>query len=145
MRKLSSFLAALVAGLFFIGCGFVQDKKDAEVVLARHFQALTTNGVSVALADYDAQFFQKNSKEDWTKALNNLNRKLGTYESHSITRWNVFKKAGTAGNGSTVSIECSVKYAKHTATEKFVLFKGIADTDFKIKEHEINSTALLTE
>ena len=134
-------LASVLSG----GCGFTQGKKDAEAVLARHFQTIATNGFDTAMADYGATFFQKTTKDEWTKALTKLSSKLGTYQSHTVTGWRVFKNAGLTGAGTTVSIQCQVTYSKHSATESFMLFKGVSDSDFKILGHNINSTALLTE
>ena len=134
-------LASVLSG----GCGFTQGKKDAEAVLARHFQTIATNGFDTAMADYGATFFQKTTKEEWTKALTKLSSKLGTYQSHTLTGWRVFKNAGMTGAGTTVSLQCQVTYSKHSATESFMLFKGVSDSDFKILGHNINSTALLTE
>jgi len=134
-------LASVLSG----GCGFTQGKKDAEAVLARHFQTIATNGFDTAMADYGATFFQKTTKEEWTKALTKLSSKLGTYQSHTLTGWRVFKNAGMTGAGTTVSLQCQVTYSKHSATESFMLFKGVSDSDYKILGHNFNSTALLTE
>jgi len=133
--------AALLAG----GCGFTQGKKDAEAVLIRHFQAIATNGFDTAMADYGTSFFQKTTKDEWTKALTGMSRKLGTYQSHTVTGWRMFKKAGTTGAGTTVSLQCQVTYSKHKATESFSLFKGVLDSEYKIVGHQINSTALMIE
>ena len=136
----STLLLALLGG-----CGFLQGKKDAEALLVRHFQALSTNGVATALADYGPAFFQTTPKEQWTKALTRLSEKLGAYQSHKITSWNVHKGAGMGGAGTTVKIQCDVAYAKHPAKENFTLFKGVGDSEFKITGHNINSVGLLTE
>ena len=133
--------ASLLSG----GCGFTQGKKDAEAVLTRHFQTIATNGFDTAMADYGRQFFQKTTKDEWTKALTKLSGKLGTYQSYTVTNWRVFKNASTSGAGTTVSLQCQVTYSKHPATESFTLFKGVGDSDYKIVGHNINSTALLTE
>jgi hypothetical protein len=138
-------LFAAVSLLLFGGCGFTQGKKDAEAVLARHFQTIATNGFDTALTDYGAPFFQKTTKDEWKKALTKLNDKLGTYQGHTVTGWRVFKNAGTTGSGTTVSLQCQVSYSKHPATESFTLFKGVGDSEYKIVGHQINSTALLTE
>ena len=141
------FAVALVAAtsLLIGGCGFTQGKKDAEAVLTRHFQTIATNGFDTAMADYGTQFFQKTTKDQWAKALTKLSDKLGSYQSHTVTGWRMFKKAGTTGAGTTASLQCQVTYSKHTATESFTLFKGVGDSDYKILGHNINSTALLTE
>ena len=134
-----------VACLLLSGCGFTQGKKDAEAVLTRHFQTIATNGFDTAMTDYGTQFFQNTTKDEWTKALAGMNRKLGAYQSHTVTGWRIFKKAGTSGAGTTVSLQCQVTYSKHTATESFTLFKGVTESDYKIVGHQINSTALMTE
>jgi len=144
--KILTIVTALVlVSLMLGGCGFTQGKKDAEAVLARHFQTIGTNGFDTSMADYGPQFFQKTTKEEWTKALTKLSSKLGTYQSHTVTGWRVFKNAGTGGAGTSVSLQCQVNYSKHPATESFILFKGITDSSYKIIGHNINSTALLTE
>src|SRR5258706_4034460 len=142
-----SFAVALfvATSLLVGGCGFTQGKKDAEAVLTRHFQTIATNGFDTAMADYGSQFFQKTTKDEWTKALTKLNGKLGTYQSHTVTGWRVFKNAGTSGAGTTVSLQCQGTYSNHTATESFTFFKGVSDSDYRIVGHNINSTALLTE
>lgn len=134
-----------LASLMLGGCGLVHSKEDAEKVLARHYHSIATNGFSVAMDDYGAQFFQKTSKAEWTKALEKISKKLGTYQSHMVTSWNATENAGTLGAGVTVKLQCDVTYSKHAATETFTLFKGIGDSDYKILGHYINSTALLTE
>jgi hypothetical protein len=141
------FAAALFAAVSLLlgGCGLTQGKKDAEAVLTRHFQTITTNGFETAISDYGTQFFQKTTKDEWTKALAGMSRKLGTYQSHTVTSWRTFTKAGTSGAGTTVSLQCQVTYSKHPATESFTLFKGVGHSDYKIIGHQINSTALMTE
>jgi hypothetical protein len=114
-------------------------------VLTRHFQTIATNGFESALVDYGPEFFQKTTKDEWKKALTKLSDKLGTYQSHTVTGWHVFKNASAIGAGTTVSLQCQVTYSKHPATESFALFKGLGDSDYKIVGHQINSTALLTE
>src|SRR5713226_4265770 len=94
------------------GCGFTQSKQDAEKVLARHFQAVATNGYDSAMGDYGAPFFQKTTKDEWSKTLARLSGKLGAFQSYSVGGWQVFKNAGTFGAGTTVSLKCQVIYAK---------------------------------
>ncbi len=127
------------------GCGFQQSKQDAEKVLARHFQAVATNGYDSAMGDYGAQFFQKTTKDEWSQTLARLSGRLGAFQGYSVGGWQVFKNAGTFGAGTTVSLKCQVTYAKYPATESFTLFKGTSDSDYKIVGHSINSDGLLKE
>ena len=135
----------VMASALLAGCGFTQGKKEAEAVIARHFQTISTNGFDAALADYGAPFFQKITKDEWTKVLTKVSSKLGTYQSYTVTSWRIFKNASTTGSGTTVTLQCEVVYSKHPATENFTVFKGVSDSDYKIVGHYINSTALLTE
>jgi hypothetical protein len=135
----------ILAFLLLGGCGFTQGKKDAEAVLVRHFQAVSTNGFSAALADYGAQFFQNTTKDQWAKVLAKLSDKLGAYQGHTVTGWNVASDMGTGGTTTIVSLQCQVTYSKQTATESFTLRKGVADADYKIIGHQISSAALLTD
>src|SRR5512133_1237662 len=141
------FAVALLAtvSLLLCGCGLTQGKAAAEAVLARHFQTIATTGFDTAISDYGTQFFQKPTKDEWAKALAGTSRKLGTYQSHTVTGWRTFTQAGTSGAGTTVSLQCQVTYSKHSATESFTLFKGVGDSDYKIIGHQVNSTALMTE
>ena len=85
------------------GCGITKSKQDADKVLTRHFQAVSTNDPGAALNDYGSQFFQGTSKEEWSKVLGRLNAKMGPYQSHTITGWRSFTKAGSFGSGTTVT------------------------------------------
>ena len=127
------------------GCDIATSKQDADKVLTKHFQALSTNSFDIALSDYGGQFFQNTTKEQWSKVLSRLTEKLGTYQSHTITGWRAFTKAGTFGSGTTVMLQCQVTYSKHSAQETFTLFKGVTDSDYKIIEHKIDGAALLAE
>ena len=142
---ISAVLLFAVASLLLGSCGFTRGNKDAEAVLTRHFQTIATDGFPTAIGDYGKQFFQKTTNDEWTRALTKLSSKLGSYQSHTVTAWRVFKNASTTGAGTTVSLQCQVIYSKHRATENFTLFKGVTDSDYKIVGHQINSSALLTE
>ncbi|MDB6111387.1 MAG: hypothetical protein JWR69_3137 [Pedosphaera sp.] len=141
IRSASLLLVSVALG----GCGLVHAKQDADKVLARHFQAIATNGFDAAMADYAPKFFQKTSKDEWTKSLSRLGGKLGTYQSYSITGFRANQNAGTFGSGTTITLQCQIKYSKYPATETFTLFKGLTDSDYKIVNHSINSDGFLKE
>jgi hypothetical protein len=147
--RTSARLVAATVPLVFLallaGCGLTQGKKDAETVVARHFQMIATNGFDAAMADYSPVFFTHTTKAEWTKALTNINRKLGTYQNYTVSGWRVYENASTTGSGTTVLLQCEVVYAKFPATENFTLFKGLADSGYKIVGHHIESQGLLTE
>lgn len=141
-RCLGNLIGALLLASILTGCGLKEAKQDAEKVVTRHFQALATNNVKAAMADYSSDFFNRTPQAEWAKALENLNTKLGAYQGYSVQGCSVFKKAGTLTIGTTVSLRCQVTYANHPATETFTLFKSSLDDDFKIIAHRINSDGL---
>jgi hypothetical protein len=138
-------LVLCIASISLSGCGFAKSKKDAEKVLSRHFQAIATNGLESAITDYGEQFFQKHTKDEWRNTLGRLTARLGTYQSHTIANWRVFKKAGSLGAGTTVEMICRTTYSKYPAEERFVFFKGVLDADYKIVGHYIGSDGWLKE
>ncbi len=125
------------------GCGFKQAKLDAEAMLNQHFRAEALGATNAVLADYGSAFFQKTTANEWSRDLGKITEKLGTYQSHTVTGWRVFKNTSTTGSGTTVSFECDVWYSKHAATETFLIFKGSNEADYKILGHHISSPALL--
>ena len=138
-------ISIITCSACIVGCGITKSKQDADKTLLRHFQEVSTNGFEAAIADYGSQFFQGTTKEEWSKVLARFNTKMGTYQSHTITGWRSFTKAGSFGSGTTVMLQCQVVYSKHTAQETFTLFKGLTDSDYKIIAHQIDGAALLTE
>jgi hypothetical protein len=135
----------LVIPLLLAGCGLASSKKNAEAVVNRHFQAIATNGFAVAMADYAPEFFRQTKQEEWQKALSRVHDKLGAYKSHAITNWRIFTQAGSLSSGTTAILQCDVTYAKYSATERFTLFKGLAESEYRITSHNINSNGLLIE
>lgn len=127
------------------GCGLGQSKKAAENVVARHFQAIATNGYAAAVADYGSQFFQKTTREQWIEMQAKMGAKLGDYVSHTTRLRKLHRKTGTSGSTTTVVLSCEVTYSKHAATETFTLVKGLLDGDFKIIGHNVNSAGFLSE
>jgi len=138
-------MAVIACCAALCGCGIKQSKDDSDKVLAHHFQAVATNGYTEALTDYDPQFFQTITKEEWSKMLAKMNAKLGTYQSYSIVNWRSFSNYGGSGSGTHVSLQCQVVYSKHTTQESFTLFKGLTDSGYKIIEHHVDGAALLQD
>lgn len=135
-------LCLLVFTLSLTACGFMKAKEDAELAVARHFEAIASHSEPTVLAGYDEQFFSVVPREEWAKRLAMVEAKLGQYQSFSVTSWKV---NSVMGRGTHVSATCNVKYAKHTATEAMVLFRANDDAEFKIIKHGIDSEAFLAE
>src|SRR6266487_5339278 len=133
----------LVGCALLSGCGLGQARKDAEKVVARHFQTIATNGYAAAVADYGPQAFQKTTREQWIEMQPKIAAKLGTYVSHTMKLGKLQKKMGSSGSTTTVVLTCEVTYSKHSATETFTLVKGRTGRDFKIIGHSVNSAGFL--
>lgn len=136
---------ALACGLLLVGCGFQQSQEDAEKVVSRHFQAISTNGYVSALDNYATQFLVKTPREEWIKTLQNVSNRLGHFQAYTVSRQQVRKDASTFGSGTTVSILVNSKYSKHSAKEQFTLVKPRGESDFRILGHQIHSEGLLKD
>jgi hypothetical protein len=132
----------LVLALVLAACGFQKAKADAELAVAKHFEAVASHSTQVVLAGYDERFFSVVPRDEWAKRLGVVEGKLGQYKSFTVVNWNVNTKMGT---GTTVSLTCKVTYSKYVATEAMVLFRVSDEDEFKIVKHGINSDAFLIE
>ena len=119
------------------GCNRGVPEHAVEKVLARHFQAVATNGFDAAMVDYGEPFFEKTRRKDWGRELAGLSRKLGSYQNHTILWSRVFDTTGPFGPGTTVNVQSEVRYSKHSAVETFTLFEGAGDSGYKIAGHQI--------
>ena len=135
----------VAASVVLCGCGITKSKSEADATLTRHFQTISTNGFTEALSGYGGEFFQNTTKDEWSKVLARFVAKVGTYQSHTIVSWRSFSNYGGAGSGTHVSLECQVVYSKKSVQESFTLFKGVADSDYKIVGHHIDAAALLQD
>jgi hypothetical protein len=143
--RLSTFALVVACCAVFCGCGITKSKNEADAVLTRHFETISTNGFTTALSDYGGGFFQNTTKEEWSKVLARFISKVGTYRSHTIVGWRSFSNYGGAGSGTRVSLQCQVVYSKRAVQETFTLFKGVTDSDYKIIGHQIDAAALLQD
>src|SRR4051812_26892266 len=144
-RRFIQMLPGILLVAVLCGCGLTQAKQDGEKLVASHFQMIATNGYEAVTSQYGNQFFQQMPRNEWSTTLVQVTRKLGQYEQHSVNGWRVFKGANTFGAGTTVALQCQVKYSKYSAVENFTLFKGATDSEYKIIGHHINSDGLLKE
>lgn len=144
LRKMFK-LTSLYLSIVLTGCGLTQSKQEAEKIVAKHFQIISTNGFDAALSDYGRQFFVKTSKEQWSAVLSRVSSKLGKFQHYVIISWLASKNAGIAGSGTYVELKCQTSYSLYTAQERFTLFKSAEDSDYKIIAHNISSDRLLKE
>jgi hypothetical protein len=119
-------------------------KEDAELAVARHFDAIANHSMQGVLAGYDEKFYSVVPRDEWARRLAIVATKLGDYKGFTVAGWNVNTKMGTDA-GTYVSLTCKVTYSKHVASEAMVLFRASEDDEFKIVKHGINSDALLSE
>jgi hypothetical protein len=124
--------AALLKHDFDVGRGLASSMKACETVVNHHFQAIATNRFAAAMADYGPELFQQRKQEDWQKALSGIHHRLGAYKSHKITNSRIFTQPGS---GTTVVLQCEVRYANFSGTERFTLFKGLRESEYRIVSH----------
>ena len=123
-------------------CGLSKARDDAEKVLARHFQMISTNGYGAAMTDYGGQFFARTGRDQWEETLRGITSKLGPFRGYMITQWGVSRRAGGVGAGLYVRLVCQDPYGESVAAEDFTLLKGPGESEFKIIAHHINSPGL---
>ncbi len=116
------------------------EQRDAEKVVARHFDALATNGFTTALEDYGDRFFQHTTRSDWAQQLGQLGAELGTFNGYTVSRRTVTRTTGASGVDTKVSLLCDVNYSKGSAAEEFTLAKGRNDADYRIIAHKIDTS-----
>jgi hypothetical protein len=141
--RVAAVASSIVGCVLFSGCGLGKAEKDAENVVARHFQAIATNGYAEAVAEHAPQAFQKMTREQWIEKEPEFYDKLGTYVRHKTRFDRLQKTGGSSGSTTVVLLTCQVEYSKHSATEYFTLLKGPTDRDFKIVGHTFSSVAFL--
>ncbi|SRR6266508_231642 len=127
------------------GCGIQTSRAEAEQIVARHFESIRNRAYQSALADYDDQFFSVVPREEWARRLDQVEAKLGAFQSYAVTNWNVNSKFGTGAGGTYVTFTCNVAYAKYPAVEQMVLYRPKSGEEFKILRHGINSEGLFKE
>jgi len=136
---------AICSGVIFSGCDLFKDKSEAGAVVIGLFNAVNSRDFDKALTYYSSDFFETTSREDWSQALNGINKKLGDLEKYKLTNWQGRKSAGSKGNGSWVTLTYEVTYSKYTAKETFYLYKPLVGGQFEIDNHEVISLGLFLE
>jgi hypothetical protein len=143
--KRLGWIVVLLFSFVLTGCDLARAKHNGEIVLARHFLLLSTNGYNAALDDYGDQFFRTTGKAEWSNALCQMSYQLGTFQRYTIRGWRVLDEPSGISTGTTVILQCRVNYSKYPADEVFTLFKGSSMPRYKIIGHRIQSTALGTQ
>lgn len=135
----------LVASLLLVpsihGCTDYADRRDAEQVLDRHFQALAHRSYDAALNDYHDSFFSEVTRPEWRALLASVVDKLGTFQGYDVKAFGLASRM-LAGPGTYLRFQCKVTYSKHAAEETFYLFRKRGANEFKILGHQIDSDGL---
>ncbi len=124
------------------GCTFKEAERQAELVLVKHYAALSTNGYQAALTCYGQPFLASVGEKESLLQLTKLNETLGVYRGHSVLKWRTFKKLSGSGKGTYVELLCQVSYSKHSAREKYIFQEQPNHGGFKILQRQITSQAL---
>lgn len=135
-------IISMLLPLLFTGCSLTGNKDKAEEIAVSYFNSVKSKDFAKSMTYYSAEFFQVTKEDDWKKALENINKKLGDLQSYELQGWNINKQFG---KGTYYSLKYKVTYSKYTATEVITLFKKGNKDDILIVGHNINTDGLLKE
>lgn len=127
------------------GCNIVEDKNEADQFMKTYFDTIKSKDFDKALTLYSDKFYEKTSKEDWLKALNTINKKLGDLENYEQNGFNINTQVGTENSGTYYTFKYKVKYSKYDSVETFTLLRPTGKKEISILGHNINTDAFLKE
>lgn len=134
-------VASLAIAFCLVGCAPAEDRRAAEQVLGRYFDALQHRRYEAALANYDKHFFTEVTRAEWQHGLASVVEKLGTFRSYEVSGFGPTGKR-LAGPGTYLRFVCQVTYAKNISEETFYMFRKQGRTRFKIIGHQIDAEGL---
>jgi hypothetical protein len=134
-------VASLAIVCCLVGCAQAEDRRTAELVLGRHFDALRHRRYEAALANYDKHFFTEVTRAEWQHGLAAVVEKLGTFRSYEVSGFGPTGKR-LAGPGTYLRFVCQVTYAKSISEETFYVFRKQGKSKFKIIGHQIDAEGL---
>jgi hypothetical protein len=120
------------------GCGMGEAKTAADVTINKFYAALKAKDWEKVRACCSPQFFTKITKENYTKLLEQLDAKLGEYQSRQEGSYKY-----VTGSSTTFTIEFKVKYSKGETNETFTFVGSPSEEGYLITGHNIQSPQLL--
>lgn len=141
----SAWQVLLLLALAVMGCGAPDKEVRARGAAEGYLQALKDKDPDKALTFFAKTYFDTRSAAGWKADLRLIAARLGAVHSYSLKRWNWRTDFIPPDSGTHVTLEYEVGYAKHRATETFVVFKPFARGEYKIVGHAIASEGLIRD
>jgi hypothetical protein len=135
----------LLVALALSGCGDGDREARARAAAEGYLQAVKAKEPDKAMAFFAKAYFENRSPTAWKADLRLITTRLGALQSYSLKSWTWRTDFVPPDSGTHVTLEYEVKYAKHTATETFVVFKPFARGEYRIIGHKIASKGFTLE
>jgi hypothetical protein len=132
----------LLVVLTLPGCGAGDKETRARAAVEGYLQAVQDKDPDHALTFFARTYFETRSVAGWKADLRLITLRLGTLQGYSLKTWSWRTNFVPPDSGTHVTLEYEVKYAKHPATETFVVYKPLARGEYKIVDHKIASRGL---
>ncbi len=129
----------LLVLLALSGCGSGDKEARARAAAEGYLQAVKDKDPDRAMTFFARTYFETRSSGGWKADLRLITTRLGALQAYSLKDWTWRSDFVPPDSGTHVTLEYEVKYAKHTATETFVVYKPFARGEYKIVGHKIAS------
>jgi hypothetical protein len=104
------------------GCGFTEDRKEAEQLAEQYFAKAMADDIDGVLGLYSPRFFAATSRDHWRQFLDEQRSRCGTPQSHRLVSWNVFSSFGSNA-GVRTTLVYDVNYSSCRFAETLTIFK----------------------
>ncbi|MEK6665390.1 MAG: hypothetical protein AABZ20_03075 [candidate division NC10 bacterium] len=135
----------LLVLLTLAGCGAGDKEARARAAAEGYLQALKDKDPDRAMTFFARTYFETRSPAGWKADLRLITARLGALQAYSLKNWNWRTNFVPPDSGTHVTLEYEVKYAKHPATETFVVYKPLARREYRIVGHKIASKGFTLE
>lgn len=126
-----------------VGCWAADKEARARAVAEGYLEAAKDKDPAKAMVFFANAYLESRSPAGWKSDFRLITSRLGRLRSFSLKTATWRTNLVPPDSGTYVTLEYEVKYAKHTATETFVVFKPFARREYKIVGHTIASEGLL--
>ena len=144
-RSAATCRALLLVAVSLAGCGDGDKEARARAAAEGYLQAVKEKDPDKAMAFFAKAYFETRSQAGLKADLRLITTRLGALQSYSLKNWTSRTDFVPPDSGTHVTLRYEVKYAKHTATETFVVYKSFARGEYKIIGHTIVSKGLTLE
>ncbi len=131
--------------LALAGCGAGDKEARARAAAEGYLQAVRDKDPDRAMTFFARTYFETRSAAGWKADLRLITGRLGALQAYSLRSWTWRSDFVPPDRGTHVTLEYEIKYAKHTATETFVVYKPFARGEYKILGHKIASKGFTLE